>query len=530
MQIAHTLGLVPVAEGVESQAQADALAACGCDLAQGFHLGRPVDARRVDAAELRPTGAAPDTAPVKAVVRAESIAARGDIRARGRASARGCGRGSSTRRCSRCPSSSPCSGSRSRLDLDRRDAASGCCARCSSASFLATRASTTRCGATCHDGWRLWARVAVQTFGITAVMYAIGWGPMLAIGLIFGAVESIRLSGSRAVVPAMVLQRRRRWRSVSSRSRSGSRRRWSTQPLVHGLAVLAALGVTFTIKLFERATSETEAACEAELRQSEQRFRALVQHASDIIMVIGSDAIDPLREPGVRGDPRLLPRRGGRHARASSSRTRPTSTRCAQRSPTDARAARAAAPRSGCRTATASWRWFDVIVTDLSHDPSVEGWVANLRDITERKAQEAALNEAQEAFRHAFDDAPIGIGARRPRRAHPAREPGDGACCSAARRTSSSGMRDRRPDPSRRPRRRATSIRERLDAQRDRLLPDREALRPARRLRRCGPRSACRSCATWTGKPMYQIGQLEDITDRKALGRPARATRPRTTR
>ena len=57
-----------------------------------------------------------------------------------------------------------------------------------------------------------------------------------------------------------------------------------------------------------------------------------------------------------------------------------------------------------------TWRWFDVIVTDLSKDPSVEGWVANLRDITERKAQEAALNEAQEAFRHAFDDAPIGIG------------------------------------------------------------------------------------------------------------------------
>ena len=57
-----------------------------------------------------------------------------------------------------------------------------------------------------------------------------------------------------------------------------------------------------------------------------------------------------------------------------------------------------------------TWRWFDVIVTDLTEDPSVGGWVANLRDITDRKAQEAALNEAQEAFRHAFDDAPIGIG------------------------------------------------------------------------------------------------------------------------
>jgi hypothetical protein len=40
--------------------------------------------------------------------------------------------------------------------------------------------------------------------GITAVMYAIGWGPTLAIGLIFGAVESMRLSGVRAATPAVV--------------------------------------------------------------------------------------------------------------------------------------------------------------------------------------------------------------------------------------------------------------------------------------------------------------------------------------
>ena len=44
IQISHTLGLVPIAEGVENQAQADALAELGCDLAQGFHLGRPADA------------------------------------------------------------------------------------------------------------------------------------------------------------------------------------------------------------------------------------------------------------------------------------------------------------------------------------------------------------------------------------------------------------------------------------------------------------------------------------------------------
>jgi diguanylate cyclase (GGDEF)-like protein/PAS domain S-box-containing protein len=44
IQISHTLGLVPIAEGVETQGQADALAGLGCDLAQGFHLGRPLDA------------------------------------------------------------------------------------------------------------------------------------------------------------------------------------------------------------------------------------------------------------------------------------------------------------------------------------------------------------------------------------------------------------------------------------------------------------------------------------------------------
>ena len=44
VQIARTLDLVPIAEGVENQAQADALDAVGCELAQGFHFGRPVDA------------------------------------------------------------------------------------------------------------------------------------------------------------------------------------------------------------------------------------------------------------------------------------------------------------------------------------------------------------------------------------------------------------------------------------------------------------------------------------------------------
>ena len=55
------------------------------------------------------------------------------------------------------------------------------------------------------------------------------------------------------------------------------------------------------------------------------------------------------------------------------------------------------------------WLWFDVTITNLFDDPSVDGWVANLRDVTERKRSEAALHEAQAAFQHAFEDAPNGM-------------------------------------------------------------------------------------------------------------------------
>jgi len=42
--LAHALGLQVVAEGVETEAQRDFLAGLGCELAQGFFIGKPVDA------------------------------------------------------------------------------------------------------------------------------------------------------------------------------------------------------------------------------------------------------------------------------------------------------------------------------------------------------------------------------------------------------------------------------------------------------------------------------------------------------
>jgi EAL domain-containing protein (putative c-di-GMP-specific phosphodiesterase class I) len=47
VDLGHSLGLVAVAEGIEQPAQAEALQDAGCNLAQGFHYARPMDAEAV---------------------------------------------------------------------------------------------------------------------------------------------------------------------------------------------------------------------------------------------------------------------------------------------------------------------------------------------------------------------------------------------------------------------------------------------------------------------------------------------------
>jgi EAL domain-containing protein (putative c-di-GMP-specific phosphodiesterase class I) len=47
LQLAHALGLVLVAEGVEDATTLATLAGLGCDLVQGYHLSRPLPPDRL---------------------------------------------------------------------------------------------------------------------------------------------------------------------------------------------------------------------------------------------------------------------------------------------------------------------------------------------------------------------------------------------------------------------------------------------------------------------------------------------------
>ena len=238
-------------------------------------------------------------------------------------------------------------------------------------------------------GIDVWARVAAMQVGIAVTIYATGWGATLALGLVFGAAESIRLLGSRAARAAGVL-------TVAAIAVGetlvvlGAVPSLLPQPQGHGLAVLEACGAAMIIALLGWATAEKERV-EETVRRSEERFRALVQHGSDIIMVIDLEGAVRYVSPSI----------GRALGYDADAITRLTSNIIDEADLDRARAflRSVAADEEGTaawievrlRHANGSIRWFEVGVTNRLDDPSVNGMVCNMRDVTERKGVEAEL-------------------------------------------------------------------------------------------------------------------------------------------
>ncbi|MGF1470354.1 MAG: PAS domain S-box protein [Rubrobacteraceae bacterium] len=139
------------------------------------------------------------------------------------------------------------------------------------------------------------------------------------------------------------------------------------------------------------AEIEDRRRAEKELRESEYRFRSLVQNSSDLITVFAPDGTRSYVSPSVE---RLLGHKqenlidGGmadlahpddlsvvREAVATSLR-KPDSEHVLE---------------ARLRHADGSWRTFEGIVTNLVSDPAVGGVVINARDVTERKRFEEDL-------------------------------------------------------------------------------------------------------------------------------------------
>jgi diguanylate cyclase (GGDEF)-like protein/PAS domain S-box-containing protein len=128
------------------------------------------------------------------------------------------------------------------------------------------------------------------------------------------------------------------------------------------------------------------------VRQQEERFRSLVQHASDLIAVLGSDGRVQYASPSVR---RLL---GFDSEAAQRLRIDDLVHPDDADALTEFLASVVAVPGSThhcdvrLRTAAGSWRWLGVIGTNLLDEPGVGGIVCNARDITDARQLQDRLH------------------------------------------------------------------------------------------------------------------------------------------
>jgi PAS domain S-box-containing protein len=143
---------------------------------------------------------------------------------------------------------------------------------------------------------------------------------------------------------------------------------------------------------------------EAALRESEARFRALVQNDPDIIAVV-DDAmqliyLSPSAEPvsGIPAEQMLGPIESSLRFVHPEDQERTLAL-------FDAVAGQPRAVtsvESRIKHAKLGWRWYQIMIMNLLEDPSICGYLFNLRDITDRKhaelATEAALQAQQTAI------------------------------------------------------------------------------------------------------------------------------------
>ncbi|MGO9875805.1 MAG: putative bifunctional diguanylate cyclase/phosphodiesterase [Acidimicrobiia bacterium] len=127
---------------------------------------------------------------------------------------------------------------------------------------------------------RLHARIGSQAALVTAVIYATGWGPALAIGLVLVGHEALVITGSSS--QRVVLG----WNlSCLAAGQGLIALGWAPSlipaPEVHGLAVLVAIGITFSYRSLHTALIEKEVAA--------ARHRAVVENAAEGILTVGLD-------------------------------------------------------------------------------------------------------------------------------------------------------------------------------------------------------------------------------------------------
>jgi len=175
-----------------------------------------------------------------------------------------------------------------------------------------------------------------------------------------------------------------------------------------GMATLAILSIALLASLVQQRLSAETAKAEV-LRQSEERFRALVQHSSDIITILEADATIRYASPSIKRilgykPEDLVGQKGWEYVH-----------------PEDAPAVQVALTQVMQQPGTVipveyrfrhingSWVYLESIGNNLLNDLSIQGVVINSRDVSERRQADKALQDALQRLNFHVENSPLAI-------------------------------------------------------------------------------------------------------------------------
>jgi signal transduction histidine kinase len=158
------------------------------------------------------------------------------------------------------------------------------------AAAVVSQVATMRWGADCGRR-QLHQRIAVHTAMCTLIIYAIGWGPTLAVGYLVSVTGDLEMSGSRAWRPSLV------WGVIGVAAgqvaiAAGLVSSQVDEPLIHGVGVLAALGLAFVVYLLGTKTADVERA-EQELKATASDLAASNAAMQDFVAVASHELRTP---------------------------------------------------------------------------------------------------------------------------------------------------------------------------------------------------------------------------------------------
>ncbi|MFZ0250990.1 MAG: EAL domain-containing protein [Acidimicrobiales bacterium] len=246
-------------------------------------------------------------------------------------------------------------------------------------------------------------RVVAQVTACTVAIYLTGWGPVLWAAYVFVALENTARVGSRVWKVALL------WSVLGMAVGQFSLARgWLPSELgtseAASLTVMGAFVLFFVMRMAGAIMEQNEMAmeqkevAEGHLRMSEDRFRSLIQNSSDVTMILGEGSefryVSPAIKDLLQYEPEEL------IGQLSTDFVHPEDLDTVRRLLGDEF-------QAGPETAALEFRMLrkdgttrdvEAVVSNQTDRRSVAGYVANIRDITERKKFEALL-----AFRALHD-------------------------------------------------------------------------------------------------------------------------------